>query len=115
MTPPSYCLLTSLRIIVSVCECVRVSVCESEQFSGSQLPVQCLHQSNGLSVVYFSSSSPSLMLLTDAEAPFGEVGGEGRALCQRVGGDGGDGGEGERRGESSRGGLLQGDSLGERA
>lgn len=62
--------------------------------------------------VYFSSSSPSLMLLMDAEAPLGEVGGEGRAVCQRAGGDGGDG---ERRGDSSRGGLLQGDSLGDRA
>lgn len=62
--------------------------------------------------IYFSSSSPSLMLLIDADAPLGEVGGEGRALCQRVGGDGG---EGERRGDSSRGGLLEGDSLGDRA
>ena len=62
--------------------------------------------------VYFSSSSPSLMLLIEADAPFGEVGGDGRALYQRAGGDGG---EGERRGESSRGGLLQGDSLGDRA
>lgn len=62
--------------------------------------------------IYFSSSSPSLMLLIEADAPFGEVGGDGRALCQRAGGDGG---EGERRGDSSRGGLLQGDSLGDRA
>lgn len=67
----------------------------------------CLKQS-----IYFSSSSPSLMLLIEADAPLGEVGGEGRALCQRAGGDGG---EGERRGDSSRGGLLQGDSLGDRA
>lgn len=52
------------------------------------------------------------MLLMEADAPLGEVGGEGRALYQRVGGDGG---EGERRGESSRGGLLQGDSRGDRA
>ena len=50
------------------------------------------------------------MLLMDADAPFGEAGGEGRALCQRKGGDGG---EGERRGDSSRVGLLQGDSLGD--
>lgn len=62
--------------------------------------------------IYFSSSSPSLMLLKEADAPLGELGGEGRALCQRAGGDGG---EGERRGDSSRGGLLQGDSLGDRA
>lgn len=52
------------------------------------------------------------MLLIEADAPLGEVGGEGRALCQRMGGDGG---EGERRGDSSRGGLLQGDSRGDRA
>lgn len=52
------------------------------------------------------------MLLMEAHAPLGEVGGEGRALYQRAGGDGG---EGERSGESSRGGLLQGDSLGDRA
>lgn len=62
--------------------------------------------------VYFSSSSPSLMLLIEAVAPFGEVGGDGRALCHRARGDGG---EGERRGDSSWGGLLQGDSLGDRA
>lgn len=67
----------------------------------------CVQQS-----IYFSSSSPSLMLLIEADAPLGEVGGEGRALCQRAGGDGG---EGERRGDSSRGGLLQGDSRGDRA
>lgn len=68
--------------------------------------------STSCSVSYFSSSSPSLMLLMEADAPLGEVGGEGRALCQRAGGDGG---EGERRGESSRGGLLEGDSRGESA
>ena len=62
--------------------------------------------------IYFSSSSPSLMLLIEADAPLGEVGGDGRALCQRAGGDGG---ERERRGDSSRGGLLQGDSRGDRA
>lgn len=75
------------------------------------LACECARARVGVTV-YFSSSSPSLMLLIEADAPFGEVGGEGRALCQRAGGDGG---EGERRGESSRGGLLLGDSLGDRA
>lgn len=80
-----------------------------EQFSGSVLRVKCVCVCVS---IYFSSSSPSLMLLIEADAPLGEEGDEGRALCQRVGGDGG---EGERRGESSRGGLLQGDSRGDRA
>lgn len=75
-----------------------------EVFPGSVLQV---HRES----VYFSSSSPSLRLLMEAEAPLGEVGGEGRALYQRAGGDGGDG---ERRGDSSRG-LLQGDPLGDEA
>lgn len=52
---------------------------------------------------HFSSSSPSLMLLMEAEAPFGEDGGEVLGTAQR------EGGEGERDGEKSLGGLLLGE------
>lgn len=58
---------------------------------------------------HFSSSSPSLMLLMEAEAPFGDEGGEVRGMAQR------DGGDGERDGENSLGGLLLGEQLGENA
>ncbi|MED6253019.1 hypothetical protein ATANTOWER_020852 [Ataeniobius toweri] len=87
--------------------CLKKSVFD-EVFPGSVL---CSETYLSVSI-YFSSSLPSLMLLIEADAPLGEFGGEGRALYQRAGGDGG---EGERRGDSSRGGLLQGDSLGDRA
>ncbi len=60
-------------------------------------------------IPHFSSSSPSLMLLMEAEAPFGDEGGEVRGMAQR------DGGDGERDGENSLGGLLLGEQLGENA
>lgn len=94
-----------------MCECVCAHLFDRvlRQCAASGLLSLCVCAPQS---VYFSSSSPSLMLLMEADAPLGEVGGEGRALCQRAGGDGGDG---ERRGDSSRGGLLQGDSRGDRA
>lgn len=58
---------------------------------------------------HFSSSSPSLMLLMEAEAPLGELGGEVLGTAQR------DGGDGERDGEKSLGGLLLGEPRGENA
>lgn len=58
-------------------------------------------------IFYFSSSSPSLMLLREAEAAFGEEGGE--ALLKTQGGDG------ERDGERPRVGLLLGLCRGEKA
>lgn len=58
---------------------------------------------------HFSSSSPSLMLLMEAEAPFGDEGGDVRGIAQR------DGGDGERDGEKSLGGLLLGEPRGEKA
>lgn len=61
------------------------------------------------SLFYFSSSSPSLMLLMDAEATFGEEGGEAFLKSQ------GEGGDGERDGERPRVGLLVGLCLGDKA
>lgn len=58
---------------------------------------------------HFSSSSPSLMLLMEAEAPLGEDGGEVLGMAQR------EEGEGERDGEKSLGGLLLGEPWGENA
>lgn len=58
-------------------------------------------------IFYFSSSSPSLMLLREAEAALGEEGGE--ALLKTHGGDG------ERDGERPRVGLLVGLCRGEKA
>lgn len=59
---------------------------------------------------HFSSSSPSLMLLMEAEAaPLGEGGGEVLGRVQREGGDG------ERDGEKSLEGLLLGEPRGENA
>lgn len=58
---------------------------------------------------HFSSSSPSLMLLMEAEAPFGDEGGKVLGMAQREGGDG------ERDGENSLGGLLLGEPRGDKA
>lgn len=58
-------------------------------------------------IFYFSSSSPSLMLLREAEAAFGEEGGEVLLMTQ--------GGDGERDGERPRVGLLFGLCRGEKA
>lgn len=49
------------------------------------------------------------MLLMEAEAPFGDVGGEVLGMAQR------DGGDGERDGENSLDGLLLGEPRGENA
>lgn len=61
------------------------------------------------SSLYFSSSSPSLMLLMEAEAALGEEGGEG--LCgshEKVG-------DGEREGDRLLVGLLTGLCFGDKA
>lgn len=61
------------------------------------------------SASYFSSSSPSLMLLMDAEAAFGDEGGETFLRSQ------GEGGEGDRDGDRPRVGLLVGLCFGDKA